>query len=44
MKRTDYQKPTMKVVMLRQKCCILAGSGQNSASAGMSVTYDEEEI
>ena len=44
MKRTDYQKPTMKVIELRQKCCILTGSGENSASAGMSVTYDEEEI
>ena len=42
MKRTDYQKPTMKVVMLRHKCCILAGSGQKSAQ--MSVTYEEEEI
>lgn len=28
MKRKDYQKPTMRVVELRQKCCILAGSGQ----------------
>ena len=42
MKRTDYQKPTMKVVELRQQCCILTGSGQSSAS--MNVTYEEEEI
>ena len=39
-----YGRPEMRVVELRQKCCILTVSGQNSASAGMSVTYDEEEI
>ena len=41
MKRKDYQKPTMKVVTLRQQCNILAGSNRSSAS--MSVTYEEEE-
>ena len=40
MKRTDYQKPTMKVVELRQKCCILTVSGDRQAT--MTVTYEEE--
>ena len=42
--KKHYGRPEMRVVMLRQQCCILTVSGQNSASAGMSVTYDEEEI
>ena len=41
--KKHYGRPEMRVVMLRQQCCILAGSGGNS-SASMSVTYDEEEI
>ena len=42
--KREYGRPEMRVVELRQKYCILTGSGQNSASAGMSVTYDEEDI
>ena len=42
--KKHYGRPEMTVVELRQECCILAVSGQSSASAGMSVTYDEEEI
>ena len=31
MKRKYYKRPTMKVVELKQRCHILAGSGQKSA-------------
>ena len=40
--KRHYGRPEMTVVELRQKCCILTGSGQSSAS--MNVTYEEEEI
>ena len=43
--KREYRRPEMTVVELKKQCYILAGSGgQGSASAGMSVTYDEEEI
>ena len=32
MKRKDYQMPTMKVVELRSKCQILAGSDDRKAA------------
>ena len=28
MKREEYQKPSMKVVMLKHQCHLLAGSGE----------------
>ena len=40
--KREYGRPEMKVVELRQKCCILTGSGGRSAT--MTVTYEEEEI
>ena len=42
MKKTMYQRPEMRVVELRHKCCILTVSGDRSAT--MTVTYEEEEI
>ena len=43
--KREYQRPQMQVVELRQRCCILAGSGEGlGKSASMSVTYDEEDI
>jgi len=41
--KRHYQRPEMKVVELRQKCCILTVSGGDS-KATMTVTYDEEDI
>ena len=38
-----YGRPEMRVVELRQKCCILTVSGGDS-NATMTVTYDEEDI
>ena len=40
--KRHYQRPEMRVVELRQKCCILTGSGDRQAT--MTVTYEEEEI
>ena len=45
MKRKTYERPTMKVVQLQQRCCILAGSNEpQGRSATMTVTYEEEDI
>ena len=45
MKRKTYERPAMKVVELRQRCCILAGSNElQGKSATMTVTYEEEDI
>jgi hypothetical protein len=41
--KRHYGRPEMRVVELRQKCCILAGSG-GERQATMTVTYEEEEI
>ena len=41
--KRHYGRPEMKVVELRQKCCILTVSGGDS-KATMTVTYDEEDI
>ena len=41
--KKEYGRPEMKVVELRHKCCILAGSG-GDRQATMTVTYDEEDI
>lgn len=49
MKRNDYQKPSMKVVVLRQRCQILTGSnnGVTSVRSGYtsadSQTWGEDE-
>ena len=40
MERKDYQKPTVKVVKLRHRCHILAGSEKNAQ--GESFIWDEE--
>ena len=42
MEKKNYQKPTMKVVQLRQQSHLLAGSQGNSAS--MNVVYEEEDL
>ena len=41
MKRKEYEKPTMQVVLLRQQPQILAGSTPNSASIQ---DYEEEDF
>jgi hypothetical protein len=48
MKRNDYKKPSMKVIELRQRCQILAGSnGVTSVRSGYtsadSQTWGEDE-
>ena len=40
--KRHYGRPEMRVVELRQKCCILTGSSDRQAT--MTVTYEEEEI
>ena len=42
MKRKDYEKPTMKVVMLQQQAHLLQTSGKVQAT--MNGTWDEEDI
>ena len=49
MKRTDYLKPTMKVVQLKHQCQILAGSSyeyETTGSGRTSITEmeDAEEL
>ena len=48
MKRKDYQMPTMKVVELRSKCQILAGSNDEvhvgDVDASMEGTFEEHDI
>jgi hypothetical protein len=44
MKRKDYERPAMKVIEVRKRCHILAGSGPQNNSATMNVTYTEEDI
>ena len=41
--KREYGRPEMKVIELRQRCCILTGSG-GEKQATMTVTYDEEDI
>lgn len=45
MKRKSYEKPTMKVVKLQQRCHILAGSGVEANRSGYGTasedTWDE---
>ena len=41
MKRQDYRKPAMRVVELRQRCCILAGSGEPKSAQKQD--YESEE-
>ena len=47
MHRKDYQRPEMKVVELRHKCCILAGSGEgtqaNRSGYGAANVQDWDE-
>jgi hypothetical protein len=47
MKRKQYRKPTMKVVKLRHKCQILAGSVLNASRDGYGTatesTWGDEE-
>ncbi len=42
MKRKDYNRPTMKVVKLRQRTHLLQASGQVDAT--MNGTWEEENI
>jgi hypothetical protein len=41
--KREYGRPEMRVVELRQKCCILTVSG-GDRQATMTVTYEEEDI
>ena len=41
MKRKDYEKPTMKVVLMRQRCHILTGSMQGQAGVQDYIITDE---
>jgi len=41
MKKKDYQKPTMKVVLMRQRCHILTGSMQGQAGVQDYTITDE---
>ena len=41
MKKKDYQKPTMQVVMLKQQQQLLAGSGVQSMRSGYGEANDD---
>ena len=41
MKKKEYQKPTMKVVLMRQRCHILTGSMQGQAGMEDYTITDE---
>ena len=43
MKRKEYQMPTMRVVELKQRQQLLAGSTQGDVDATMNDTFVEEE-
>lgn len=44
MKRKDYERPTMKVVQLKHKCQILAGSSYETTGSGRtSINAMDEE-
>jgi hypothetical protein len=43
MNRKDYQKPTMKVVLLQYRSHILAGSATGNVSATMSGSFTETD-
>ena len=43
MKKKDYQKPTMKVVLMRQRCHILTGSMQGQAGMQDYTITSEED-
>ena len=42
--RKDYQRPTMRVVQLKQRHQLLAGSATGRVSATMDDTFTEEDI
>jgi len=42
MTKKDYQKPTIKVVLLQHKCQILAGSGPETLSGSKGDTPEED--
>ena len=42
MKRKDYQKPTMKVVILQHRTMLLAGSGVQSMRSGYGEAQEED--
>ena len=42
MKRKDYQKPTMKVVILQHRTQLLAGSGVQSMRSGYGEAQEED--
>ena len=44
MKRKDYQKPAAKVVEVRQRQQLLAGSLSSSTTATMETQWVEEDI
>ena len=43
MKRKDYEKPTMKVVEIRQRTTLLTTSTNTSTKTQLKVTYTEED-
>ena len=47
MKRKDYERPTMKVVQLKHKCQILAGSSYETTGSGrtsINAMDDDEDL
>ena len=44
MKRKEYEKPTMQVVELRHTGMLMTSGDNQAASAGISLTYEEEDI
>jgi hypothetical protein len=44
MKKKMYEKPTTKVIELKQQPQLLAGSATGNVNATMNGTWEEEEI
>ena len=44
MKRKEYEKPTMQIVELRHTGMLMTSGDNQAASAGISLTYEEEDI
>jgi hypothetical protein len=44
MKRKEYEKPTMQIVELKQTGMLMTSGDNQAASAGISFTYEEEDI
>ena len=44
MKKKEYERPTIQVVQIQERCHILAGSVTDEVTATMDDTFVEEEI